>query len=90
MLNVQTARETNIRLEFDLSMHKRTVQGHPAAPVPDELAERNKAPVPTPSAPNPQEKEAAIEYLNNQLKTVLIEKHMQINNSNLQMQIALC
>ena len=74
---VMELREENIRLEFDLSMHKHAVQGHPAAPVSDELTERNKAPAPKPSAPNPQEKEAAIDNLNNQLKKVLIEKHMQ-------------
>ena len=58
-------------------MHKRTVQGHPAAPVSDELTEGNKAPAPKPSASNPQEKEAAMKNLNNQLKKFLIEKHRQ-------------
>ena len=69
--------EKNIRLEIELSMHQHTVQGHLAASVSDELAEGNKAPAPKPSSPNPHEKEAAMENLNNQLKKVLIEKHMQ-------------
>ena len=58
-------REKNIRLEFGLGMHKHTVQGHSAATVSDELTEGNKAPAHKPSAPNPQEKEAAIENVNN-------------------------
>ena len=66
-------RVKNIRLEFDLCMHKHTNQGHPAAPVSGELTEGNITPAPKPSASNPQEKEAAIEILNNQLKKVLIE-----------------
>ena len=62
---VMELREKNIRLEFDLGMHKHTVQGHSAATVSDELTEGNKAPAHKPSAPNPQEKEAAIENVNN-------------------------
>ena len=70
-------------------MHKHPAQGHPAAPISDELSEGNKAPAPNPSAPNPQEKDAAMENLNKKLKKVLIEKHIQYQKSNLEMQITL-